>query len=192
MTLTNLSRRKKPPCRLLVSDEIRLPDPTAAAARLSPGDGVLLRHYHAVDRAALARRLAIRARERRLVLLMAGGDWRLAALVGAHGVHLPQNMARGLCDPGLRLWLRRGHLLSVACHDRAALARARTLGADMATLSPVFPTRSHPGAPSLGITRFALWTAKAGLPVLALGGVNRRTARTLRFAAGWAAIDGLR
>lgn len=179
------------PAVILVTDESRLPDPAVAMARLPPGAGVLLRHYGSADRAALARRLAKLAKARRLVLVLAGSDWRLAAAVGAAGLHLPEGMAKSLADPGLRLWCRRGHVLSVACHGPAALARAARLGANAALLSPVFATASHPGAATLGATRFALWARRARLPVLALGGVNRRTVRALRFAAGIAAIGGL-
>lgn len=200
MTLANLARRKKRrpmpevilvPKVILVTDETRQPDPVAAMERLPPGTGVLLRHYGVPDRAALARRVAAVARRRRLVLLVAGADWRLAAAAGANGVHLPEGVARGLADPGLRLWRRRGHLLSVAAHGPAALARAARLGADAALLSPIFPTASHPGAPCLGPLRFALWSHRARLPVLALGGINPITARALRHAAGVAAIGGL-
>lgn len=194
MTLANKTgRQKRPrmPTRILVTDERRLPDPVAAVARLAPGMAVLLRHYSAPDRAALALRLARAARARRITLLVAGSDWRLAARVGAAGIHLPEGIARTLADPGMRLWLRRGHVLSVACHGPRALARAALLRADAAMLSPVFHTRSHPGAACLGGLRFALWARRAPIAVLALGGVTRHTARSLRFAAGWAAIDGL-
>lgn len=194
MTLANKAGRQKPPrmpARILVTDEHRLPDPAAAIEALPPGSGIILRHYDARDRATLARRLARIAQRGRITMLVAGGDWRLAAQIGAAGIHLPEAIARGLADPGLRLWLRRGHLLSVACHSPRALARATALGADAALLSPVFPTRSHPGARGLGGLRFAQWARRAALPVIALGGINRRTARALRFAAGWAAIDGL-
>jgi thiamine-phosphate pyrophosphorylase len=194
MTLANKAARQKPPrmpARILVTDDIRLPDPSRAVAALPPGSGLLLRHYDAGDRGDLARRLARIARKRRVIMLVAGSDWRLAARIGAAGIHLPEGVARTLADPGLRLWLRRGHLLSIACHSPRALARAAALGADAALLSPVFATRSHPGARCLGALRFAQWARRAALPVIALGGVNRRTARALRFAAGWAAIDGL-
>lgn len=194
MTLANKAGRQKPPrmpARILVTDERRLPDPAVAIAALPPGSGVLLRHYDAHDRATVARRLARIAQRGRIIMLVAGSNWRLAARIGAAGVHLPEGVARRLTDPGLRLWLGRGHLLSIACHSPRALARAAALGADAALLSPVFPTRSHPGARGLGGLRFAQWARRAALPVIALGGINRRTARALRFAAGWAAIDGL-
>ena len=48
-------------------------------------------------------------------------------------------------------------------------------------LSPVFATRSHPGTAGLGPTRFRLMAAQACLPVIALGGLNARTAKRLRW-----------
>jgi thiamine-phosphate pyrophosphorylase len=199
MTLADQARRLNFPgtCRLpalvLVTDTARLPDPAAACRRLKRGAGVLLRHYDAPDRPLLAARLAALARARRLTLLVAG-DWRLAAAVGAAGVHLPEGMARrGVLAPLLGWVRRRGRLLTVAAHSPAALGRARRLGADAALLSPAFPTRSHPGAPAIGPLRFAAWARRAGLPVIALGGVDAATAARLRAcgAAGLAAVGAL-
>lgn len=193
MTLANAARLRKPgnvPALILVTDEHRLPDPAPVMETLPPGSGVWLRHYDVPDREALARRLAAIARRRRLVLVVAGADWRLAARLGAAGVHLPEAVARSADLAGLRLWLGHRRLLSVAAHSRHGLARAAGLGADCALLSPVFATASHPGAATLGAIRFALWARRAGLPVIALGGVNAGSARSLRFAAGLAAIGG--
>lgn len=196
MTLAKLKpadNRQPLPRLILVTDERRLPDPLPAIRRLPPGSAVLLRHHEWPARAALARQLARICRIRRLLLLVAN-DWRLAAAVGAAGIHLAEGVARsGRLGP-CRLWRqRRRALLSVACHSPMALAVARNIGADCALLSPLFPSRSHPGQPSLGPLRFALWSRRAGLPVIALGGVNRRTWRRLPAGAaqGWAAIDGL-
>lgn len=189
VTLANHARRQKR-VLILVSDERRLPDPAPVMARLPAGTLVLLRHYGAPGREALARRLVRLARKNGQNVLVAGPDWRLAARIGAAGVHLPDAVAKAGVPAGLRLW-RRGRLLSIACHDRAGLARAVRAGADLALLSPVFPTASHPGAPTLGPTRFALLARGARLPVVALGGVDTTTVRALRFAAGYAAIGGL-
>jgi thiamine-phosphate pyrophosphorylase len=55
----------------------------------------------------------------------------------------------------------------------------------MVFLSPVFPTASHPGAPALGIVRWAGLAHQAGLPVLALGGVSGvSVGRLPRICAG--------
>ena len=70
---------------------------------------------------------------------------------------------------------------------------AQRAGADLLFLSPLFPTRSHPDARSLGRVRFAALAHATPLPVIALGGVTARHRRSLAAlgAAGWAAIDGL-
>jgi thiamine-phosphate pyrophosphorylase len=181
------------PRLILVTDETRLPDPAAAIRRLPPGAAVILRHYGAPDRPALARRLAALCRRRGVRLLIAG-DWRLAAAVGADGVHLPEAMARR--GPAAWGWggpRRPGFFITAAAHSPAALWRAARAGADAALLSPVFATASHPGAAGIGVTRFATWCRRAPLPVYALGGIDRRTARRLAGAgaAGFAFLGAL-
>ncbi len=182
------------PPLILVTDEARLPDPVAAVGRLPPGSAVILRHYDAPDRPALARRLAALCRRRGVRLLIAG-DWRLAAAVGAGGVHLPEAATRrGPMAWGGRFAPRRpGFLVTAAAHSPAALWQAARAGADAALLSPVFPTASHPGAPGVGVLRFAIWCRHAPIAVYALGGIDRRAARRLKGAgaAGFAAIGAL-
>lgn len=192
MTLTDLARRlnsraaprtggKALPPLLLLTDDARGPEPLAAAARLPGGCGVVLRSYGmaAEDRLALARRLAAVCRSRGLVFLVAG-DVALASAVGADGLHLAEGVARhGVLAPALAWRRRRGALLTVACHGQGALRRATAIGADAALLSPVFPTRSHPGAKPVGPLRFAAWCRRAPLPVYALGGVRVDLARRL-------------
>ncbi|MFM2468807.1 thiamine phosphate synthase [Burkholderia cenocepacia] len=63
--------------------------------------------------------------------------------------------------------------VSAACHSRHDLLLAAQAGADFVTLSPVLPTLSHPGAPTLGWTRFDMLAAQAAMPVFALGGMTR-------------------
>jgi thiamine-phosphate pyrophosphorylase len=199
MTLADTARRLKAtavprpilvPTLILITDETRLPDPLPAIAALPRGAGVLLRHYGAAGRAELAVAAARLVRHRGLVLMVAG-DWRLAARLGAAGLHLPEGQARhGVLAPLLGWVRRRKLLLTVACHSPAALARAKRLGADAAILSPVFATRSHPGAVTIGALRFRRWARAAGLPVAALGGIDARTLRRLNGAAAAAAAVG--
>ncbi|AFQ51290.1 thiamine-phosphate phosphorylase [Burkholderia sp. A9] len=63
--------------------------------------------------------------------------------------------------------------VSAACHAADDLLLAARAGADFVTLSPVLPTLSHPGAPTLGWARFAELAASAAMPVYALGGMTR-------------------
>ncbi len=178
------------PPLILLTDEKRLADPSTALAGLPPGAAVILRHTPATDRVALARRLKLACRRCGLRLLIAAGPGdrglagALAARIGADGVHLPERLVG-------RARLRRpGRLVTAAAHGPAGLRRARRANADAALLSPVFPTDSHPGAPTLGPLRFAAWARRAPLPVYALGGVDAVTARRLAAsnAAGLAGI----
>lgn len=177
--------RKKLPELWLITDE-RVPDDVllAAAARLPKGRaGIIFRHYR--TGAGARRRLfeALRgiARRRRLALLLAG-DRRDAAAWKADGWH----------GHGMKP-LHRRMIRSAPAHDRREMAAARRARAAMILLSPLFPTRSHPGAPALGRVRFAALAQQANEAVMALGGVRAEHRAMLRGigADGWAAIDGL-
>lgn len=149
----------------------------AALKRLPRGSGLVLRHYHlpeAQRRARFAALLRIaRARGHRVVL---AGAMAQARAWGAHGAYGPARLlARG--GAGLRL---------VTVHSLGEMTRAAR--ADALVLSPVFPTRSHPGGKVLGPLRFRLLAGRARRPVIALGGMDGRRAARLGGAA-WAAID---
>lgn len=163
----------------------RVPEPEAVAMGLPKGSVVIVRDYDYADRLALARSLRDVTRAGKQMLLVAG-DASLARAVNADGVHLPEHL---LSRPPV---LTGFSLVTAACHSRAAMKRAAALGADLALVSPVFETRSHAGAPMLGLHRFARLVKDAPLPVAALGGVNAETAKKLRplNIAAFAAIDG--
>lgn len=154
----------------LFTDTSRLPDPRPAVARLPRGlAGVVLRHDDDPNRATLGRDLARLCRARQLVLVVAG-DVRLAAALRA-GVHLRAGRWPGSA--------RRRGLLTSSAHSVPDLRRARQAGAQLAFLSPVFPTASHPGAPTLGPLRWTRMARSARLPVAALGGVQAARVRQL-------------
>lgn len=163
------------PRLIMITDRARGGDPLRAAARLPMGSAVILRDYGHPDRARLARDLAMLCRRRRLLLLVAG-DARLAARVGADGLHLPEALAHRA-----RAWRRRrpAWLITAAAHSLPALWRAQRAGADAALVGPVFATASHPGARPLGPVRFAVLARLSPLPVYALGGIEESTARRL-------------
>lgn len=183
------SRRRKLPGLILMTDAVRLPDPLAAMASLAPGAAVILRHYEAPDRRALAGRLSAWCRARRILLLVAA-DTGLAAAVRAGGVHLPEyriGAARGIRRR------RPAWLITAAVHSAAALTRAQRAGVDAVLLSPVFATPSHPDARPLGVLRFAGLVRHCPLRVFALGGIGPRNVRRLKGtgAAGIAGISGV-
>ncbi|WP_297912206.1 thiamine phosphate synthase [Thiomonas sp.] len=113
--------------------------------------------------------------------------------LGAHGLQLPSRMLR---EPA---WCEACGadcaqlLLAASCHDAAQLQAAQALGATFATVSPVLPTASHPGAAGLGWEKLRELCQQTCLPVYALGGLDARDASRARAAGavGIAAIRGL-
>lgn len=85
---------------------------------------------------------------------------------------------------------RTGQLRLATAHCLREIASANRSHADAALLSPVFPTRSHPGAPAMGSVRFRLIAMRSAVPVIALGGLTASRVRRLQWDR-WAAIDGL-
>ncbi|MCM8731137.1 thiamine phosphate synthase [Hephaestia sp. GCM10023244] len=148
-----------------------------AIDKLPPGGGIVFRHY----RTPLAKRRRLFAAiqeiaDRRGLLLVRAGADRLAAR--EDGLH---NAAR-----------RPEHgLLSRAVHSRREALAATRAGADLIFVSPVFTTRSHPGAAALGLARARAIARHFPGPTIALGGVTpARGRRMMRFGFyGWAAID---
>lgn len=183
--MSHRHRKKRPsplPAIWLMTDErVEATALLAAAGRLPKGRaGIVFRHYRTAPAARLALFEALRviARRRRLLLLLAG-DARLAAAWRADGVH---GDARRMARPLIR---------SRAVHDRQQAVAAKD--ADFCFVSPLFPTRSHPGVAALGRVRFAALARQVEAPVMALGGVNAAHRHMLAGigADGWAAIDGL-
>lgn len=167
------------PERLMLTDLARVPDPLACLDRLGPGGGVVLRDQDAPERRRWAERLRV-ATQRRGQLLFVANDPVMAEAVDADGLHLAERQVGRVSPWGLT---------SAACHSLQAIRRAERCGADMLLLSPVFPTASHPGAPSLGLHRARALSLATALPTYALGGVTHGSARQLGASfTGWAAI----
>ncbi|WP_394239990.1 Nudix family hydrolase [Halopseudomonas laoshanensis] len=84
-------------------------------------------------------------------------------------------------------------LLAASCHNAEELKMANDIGADFATLSPVLPTQSHPGAAHLGWERAAELVAMANMPVYLLGGLSSDDLERAQEigAHGIAGISGL-
>ncbi len=112
----------------------------------------------------LAQRVVAMAHDHGAKVLL-NGDVTLAQEVGADGVQLTSNQLAGCAErPDV-------DLCAASCHTAGELRRAQELGCDFAVLSPVLPTRSHPGAAHLGWESFASLAADSSVPVYALGGL---------------------
>lgn len=120
--------------------------------------------------------------------LLINSDWRLAGVLGLDGVHLPAPLAASLTERPLP----KERWLGVSCHNAAELAHAMRIGADFATLSPIYETPDHPESAPLGWAHFADLVADATLPVFGLGGLEADDldAGRMSGAQGIAAIRG--
>lgn len=168
-------RARQPLPRLwLMTDERQGRGLLGAVARLPAGAGIIFRHHSLPEVARRDLFERVRAAAPGPVLLAGPAEQALAW--GADGSH-----GRGPGE-GLR---------SAPVHDFAQIRAAERAGADLLFLSPVFATRSHPGAATLGLARFAWLARRTPLPVIALGGMNPARGRRLASfgAYGWAGID---
>jgi thiamine-phosphate pyrophosphorylase len=103
--------------------------------------------------------------------LLCAGSQRLGRCDGVHG--------------------RQAGALTAPVHSIRERIAAERAGVALLLVSPVFATRSHKDSKPLGRTGFGNIVRGAKKPVLALGGMNERRARSLRAFRlyGWAAID---
>lgn len=151
-----------------------------AIDRLPEGNGgVVFRHHGFAprERISLGEKVAVQCAGRGLTLAVSR-DLSLAKRLGAALVHNPAERPRPLP-------------FSRSVHSLEEARRAFAEGASLIFLSPLFPTRSHPGQAPLPRDAAREIIAESGVPVIGLGGMDAR-----RFAEresdglyGWAGID---
>ena len=141
--------------------------------------GIVFRHYQTPpeNRALLAGRIADICHRRSLTLAIAG-DTNLARSLGANLVHNPSQPVHDLP-------------FSRSVHSLNEAEAAKTEGAAVVFISPIFPTRSHPGRKALYGPQAARLARAAGVPAIALGGMDACKFARLRREGfyGWAGID---
>ena len=95
--------------------------------------------------------------------------------LGADGIHLPLDALREWREvSGRRSVPQAGvvQLVVASAHSAVEIAEAAALGADYATLSPIFATDCKPGAAPLGTAALAAACQKSPIPIFALGGIG--------------------
>lgn len=155
-----------------------------AVQRLRRGSGVIFRHYELDQdsRLALFKRVQQICARRGHSLFLAS-DERLARRWRADGFH-----SRAGSKSASRMQR------SAAVHNIRELAEAKRARADYILISPLYATRTHPGAKPLGPAVFRQLAMRRGSArVIALGGMNapRAAMQDRRLVHGWAAIDSL-
>ncbi|MGF1461721.1 MAG: thiamine phosphate synthase [Maricaulaceae bacterium] len=177
------------PAAFAFLDPDRTPDPLETIHDLPAGVGVVWRDFgRSAWRSRTGRAVALCRAQARPMLM--GADVA-RALELRIGLHAPERRVETI----RRYRLAGGSgLATAAAHSPAGLIRARCAGADLAFLSPAFPSRSPSvkDRPILGAQAWARWAATVPMPVYALGGVTAQTVGALRAGpvAGLAAIDG--
>jgi 8-oxo-dGTP diphosphatase len=127
------------------------------------------------QRVQLTRRLRQLRRGTGLQLLLSGTALE-ARQAGACGLHSSAAALAGLIErPPTRLW-------AVSVHNARDLERASALGADVAIVSPVLPTASHPEDQALGWDGLQAMVAASPVPVYAQGGLGPHDIGTARQA----------
>ena len=163
MAVRHPKRCKTMPTLWLMTDERMGEALWPALSALPRGSGVMFRHFATAES------------------LRAQLYTRIARIAQRRGLILVQGAAR---DQPVAIF---------PAHSVREGIAARRAGADAILVSPVYPTRTHPGARAIGPVRAAIIARAAGVPALALGGMTAPRFRRLKKLGfvGWAAIDGL-
>jgi thiamine-phosphate pyrophosphorylase len=123
------------------------------------------------------------------------GSWLLvndridvAMAVRANGVQLG---ARSLPVPRARLLLGPGARIGYSAHGALEAAQAVVDGADFVLMGTIYGSASHPGSVPAGIEALRDCAARAGAPVLAIGGISPdRVGRVAAAGAHGVAVLG--
>lgn len=149
---------------------------------LQAGSGVVFRHYHMTEAARHSRFDEIKTlcNQKSHILLLAD-DSATALKWGADGFH----GHRGEAVPEM--------MHSAPVHNESEMRAANDSNVDLYFLSPVRPTRSHPGEPFLERTQVEKLIELSNGPVIVMGGMNADYFPEFAKlgAYGWAAIDAL-
>nr|WP_232345196.1 thiamine phosphate synthase [Paenactinomyces guangxiensis] len=84
------------------------------------------------------------------------------------GVHLPEDTADWKIDNHVVAHIRRGR----SVHSLESAIRAESDGMDYIMVGHIFPSRSKPGVPPMGLKRLEKIVAAVKIPVIAVGGIG--------------------
>ncbi len=163
------------PCFMLVTDrhlaggEDALVDKISKAISGGAVDVVQLREKDMARADLIALGARLRDVTRGACLLLVNSDYEVAREIEADGVHLPQG-SDWPPPPWTYLW-------GMSAHDPESAITAISMAARYIVLGPIFETSSHPGQPSAGLALIREVSSWSRVPVVVIGGINRRSAR---------------
>ena len=163
------------PSAWLLTDERLGSDLEPALERAAAaGAGILVRHHASPFDVKLA--LVERVRNLGAPLAVAR-NVVLAKEAGALFVHNPEGPT--------------GLPFSMSVHGEAEAASAAERKAALVFVSPIYPTRSHPGAAAVGADQALVLARASNCPAIALGGMDQERGEALMRLgfSGWAGID---
>jgi thiamine-phosphate pyrophosphorylase len=162
----------------VMMDRARLPDPSALVPHLPANSALIIRDPDPLVAAQMAVKLGEHCRRHGVLVLLSCPE--PPQTLPCDGIHIPEKaLARWRASDLQRL---RPGLLTASAHSPRAIRRAAHFGCDAVIVSPLFATKSHPGSPALGFSRFARIVRESALPVIALGGIGKRDLRRIMLS----------
>ncbi len=137
-------------------------------------------HLSEAEYKALAQRLQVLCAGR--ATLMLKGDLAWQTDFPNAGWHLTARQLYKLA--GQERPVAQDCLLAASCHNAEELQLATALQVDFVTLSPVLPTQTHPGAPTLGWDAAQALLREFNAPAFLLGGLTEQNTEQARRVGG--------
>jgi thiamine-phosphate diphosphorylase len=106
-------------------------------------------------------------------------------LARSHGLDGVQLAADAVPVAQARAWLGPQVWIGYSAHSGAEARAAQEQGADYVTLSPIYATSSHPGAPARGPAWLGRELAELRIPALALGGITPERVPEVLAQGAW-------
>lgn len=159
------------PRMILMTDDDRLVDPSPIIPSMPPGSAIIIRSRSVAEREKRAHAVSALCYHHQITLLVSH-ETPPKQLIG-DGVHIPEaTRARWHRKD---FWRLQPRLVSTSAHDLTSAKRASEWGVDAVLLSPLSPTKSHPGGKSLGYWRGASICRHINIPTIALGGIDHKS-----------------
>lgn len=167
-----------------VTDAKRTPNPITIAKTLSPGTGILYRHFGQEKRFDEGLSLKKIAKERKLTLIISH-DPKLSELIQPDGEHWPKHMLSGFKHSKANM-----RFITSSAHTFSQIRKAENLGLNACFVSSIFPSQSPSAPKPMGSLRFRILAKNSKIKLFALGGVTHKNSDRIPDGSGIAAVGG--